>query len=89
MANGATANQWPTNGCTCQQWKPEPTDGGYYRLVARHSGQVLEIGNGVLTNGAQVNQWPWNGATCQQWAIEAVTPFARQSSRRQLQQYQR
>ncbi|MER5301164.1 RICIN domain-containing protein [Streptomyces lasiicapitis] len=29
-----------------QQWRPEPVGDGWYRLVARHSGRVLQIAVG-------------------------------------------
>ncbi|MES2733493.1 MAG: T9SS type A sorting domain-containing protein, partial [Bacteroidota bacterium] len=56
----------------------EATSGGFYKLTARHSTQVLEVGNALMTDGAQVNQFPWNTAACQQWAIEPVSALARQ-----------
>ncbi|MES2732526.1 MAG: T9SS type A sorting domain-containing protein, partial [Bacteroidota bacterium] len=56
----------------------EATSGGFYKLTARHSTQVLEVGNALMTDGAQVNQFPWNTAPCQQWAIEPIAAFARQ-----------
>ncbi len=46
--------------------------GQVYRLVARHSGQVLDVNQCSLTNGMKVQQWPWQGGNCQRWKITAT-----------------
>jgi len=46
---------------------------GYYRLVAKHSGQVLDVNACATTNGANVQQWPWLGGDCQRWRLEPVS----------------
>ena len=50
-----------------------PVSGQIYRLVARHSGQVLEVGNCSQAVGANVQQGPWLGSGCQRWKVEATT----------------
>ncbi|MFF3863301.1 RICIN domain-containing protein [Streptomyces sp. NPDC002209] len=42
------------------------------RLVAKHSGKVLDVagGPGTADNGASVHQWEWKGGDNQKWGIE-------------------
>ncbi len=44
----------------------------YYEVVARHSGECLDVFDGSTTNGAKVIQWPCVGVTNQQWLIIPV-----------------
>ena len=46
-----------------------PVADGTYRLVAKHSGKVLEVNGCATTDGANVQQWPWNGGDCQRWQL--------------------
>jgi len=46
--------------------------GGYYKIVARHSGKVLDVQWAGLDNGVPVWQWDENGTAAQQWAITDV-----------------
>jgi alpha-L-fucosidase 2 len=43
---------------------------GYYRLVNRRSGKVLDVYGGSTADGAKVVQWSWTGGTNQQWRLE-------------------
>jgi hypothetical protein len=43
---------------------------GYYRLVNRRSGKVLEVSGASTTNGAAVVQRTWTGGAHQQWLLE-------------------
>jgi hypothetical protein len=43
---------------------------GTYRLVARHSGKVLDVSGISKDNGAIVHQWTWVGGDNQKWKIE-------------------
>ena len=67
--NGARATQWDYWGGHNQQFKPEPTGDGYYRLVARHSGKCLDVSGVSAENGAAVIQWDWWGGNNQQWRL--------------------
>ena len=52
-----------------QKFRPEPTGHGYRKLVAKHSGKVLDV-NGLSTaNGAEIIQWDWWGGQNQQWRL--------------------
>ncbi|WHM36889.1 RICIN domain-containing protein [Streptomyces sp. BPTC-684] len=44
------------------------------RLVAKHSGKVLDVAGGAGTNdnGARIHQWEWKGGDNQKWSIEPV-----------------
>ncbi len=42
---------------------------GYYRLVNRNSGIVLDVNQSSVANGASIIQWPWNAGNNQQWRI--------------------
>ncbi|MDL5206301.1 RICIN domain-containing protein [Streptomyces sp. ALI-76-A] len=46
--------------------------GGYYRLVARHSGKCLDVKDGSTTNGAHLIQWPCGAGTDQQFQRRAA-----------------
>lgn len=49
-----------------------PVADGIYRLVAKHSGKVLDVSGCSTADGANVHQWPWNGADCQKWQLNHV-----------------
>ncbi|MFD9120841.1 RICIN domain-containing protein [Streptomyces bottropensis] len=40
---------------------------GWFKLVNRRSGKVLDVSGAGTTNGAKVIQWGWSGAVNQQW----------------------
>ncbi|MES2730871.1 MAG: RICIN domain-containing protein [Bacteroidota bacterium] len=46
--------------------------GQIYRLVARHSGKVLDVSTCNVADGANVQQWSWIGGGCQRWKVEAT-----------------
>ncbi|MEQ9305901.1 MAG: RICIN domain-containing protein, partial [Marinoscillum sp.] len=52
----------------------EPTGGGYYRLVSKNSGRVLDVDACSSADGQNVQQWEWLGGDCQQWKLEPVSP---------------
>jgi hypothetical protein len=62
-----------------QLWKIEPLADGYYKLVAKHSGKVLDVANASLEDGAQVFQYTDFAATYhnQQWRLQPVAVSAR------------
>jgi alpha-L-fucosidase 2 len=67
-AAGALLIQWQTGSGLNQQFDFLPSDGGYYRIRARHSGLVLQVaGNGT---GADITQQTDTDATGQQWRVE-------------------
>lgn len=42
---------------------------GTYRIVARNSGQALDVYQKQTANNTNVDQWPYNGGTNQQWQV--------------------
>ncbi|MDN4502807.1 RICIN domain-containing protein [Alteromonadaceae bacterium BrNp21-10] len=48
----------------------QPIADGTYRLVAKHSGKVLDVNGCSTIEGANVQQWPWVGGDCQRWDLE-------------------
>jgi hypothetical protein len=43
------------------EWALIPVGGGYYKIIARHSGLCLNVAGGNNTPGAQVKQWKYLG----------------------------
>ncbi|GAB7021370.1 RICIN domain-containing protein [Halostagnicola bangensis] len=43
---------------------------GTYRVVAEHSGQVLEVADGSPSSGARIQQGEWNDEPHQRWEVE-------------------
>lgn len=41
----------------------------YYRIVAEHSGKVLDVKDASKENGAPIIQWPWHGGENQKFHI--------------------
>ncbi|SDL20146.1 Por secretion system C-terminal sorting domain-containing protein [Siphonobacter aquaeclarae] len=46
--------------------------GATYRIVARHSNQLLDVVSASTADGAQVDQWPGNSGSNQQWVATGV-----------------
>jgi alpha-L-fucosidase 2 len=66
-AAGATLIQWPAGGGLNQQFEFLASDGGHYRLRARHSGLVLQpAGSG---GGADITQQRDADTAAQQWRV--------------------
>src|SRR5699024_4680606 len=41
--------------------------GGYYKIIAEHSGKAVDILNASVASGANVQQYTWNGSDAQLW----------------------
>lgn len=61
----------PWTGGAHQQWKFENLGDGSYRLIAMHSGKVLDV-NFNTANQANVVQHDWHGGDNQRWIFEPV-----------------
>lgn len=67
-AVGAQLIQWQVGSGANQQFDFLPSDGGYHRIRARHSGLVLQAaGTGT---GADITQQADTGASSQQWRVD-------------------
>jgi hypothetical protein len=42
---------------------------GYFRLVSKNSGLVLDVAACATAAGANVEQWQWLGGDCQRWRL--------------------
>jgi len=67
-AAGASLLQWQTGSGLNQQFEFLPSDGGYHRIRARHSGLVLQVASN--NTGADITQQPDTNAASQQWRVE-------------------
>lgn len=61
--------QWDDHGGANQRWYVDPCGAEMYRLVAKHSGRVLDIA-GPGPAGSQVWQFAWAAADNQRWRVE-------------------
>jgi hypothetical protein len=59
-----------------QQWQIFTTPSGISRMVARHSGKVLQVRASSSTEGAQVEQGTDTGKCNQRWQLVPVVPPA-------------
>jgi len=62
---GTPVIQWDCLGAANQRFTMQPTDGGYYRLVAQHSGKVVEIQG--TADGSRAVQVDASGSSAQQF----------------------
>ncbi|MER6122181.1 RICIN domain-containing protein [Streptomyces sp. NPDC001795] len=67
-ADGAGLIQWGWSGSQNQQWQLQPDADGSFRLVARHSGKVVDSPGGS-GQGAQLIQWPDGNSDNQHWKV--------------------
>jgi alpha-L-fucosidase 2 len=67
-AAGAQLIQWQAGSVPNQQFEFLPSDGGYHRIRARHSGLVLQVAGN--STGADITQQPDTDAVGQQWRVE-------------------
>ena len=67
--NGALIQQYDWLGGDNQQWQFVPSGGGYFRIVNKLSGKVLDDTGGSTQNGSQIQQWDWAGGDNQQWYL--------------------
>ena len=65
--NGARLVQQYWTGKDSQRFRIEDAGAGSFRLVARHSGKVLDVSDISQVDGAQIHQWDWLGADNQRW----------------------
>lgn len=61
--------QWDSNGQTNQQFFVDPCGADVYRIIARHSGRVLDL-SGPNGAGSPIWQFAWAAADNQRWRIK-------------------
>lgn len=74
--DGTPIIQYPSHGGDNQLWTIEPTSDGYVRIVARHTGKLLDVEGASIYDGAQVIQYTGHGGANQQWLRRAVVSTA-------------
>lgn len=68
------AKQWDSNGEHWQQWRIEKTGvkPGVYKIVAKHSYEVMDNRGFAGSGERSLIQKPWNGEDAQQWKVETT-----------------
>ena len=76
-SNGTPVYQYNYYSGGYKDWKIECVGNtGYYRLVHRASGKVLDVSGGSTANGAKMQIYTWTGTDNQLFKIEEVAPAA-------------
>jgi len=70
--NGDWVHQWSYEGQTNAQWRIVDVGGGYYKIVARHSGRAMDVSGASMYDGTRIHQWAYDGSYNQQWSIVDV-----------------
>lgn len=70
-ATGSTAPAQATN--MAAQWRIEPQNDGFYRLIVPGNNRVLEVLGSSTSNGAPLDLWPYFSGNNQVWHIEPTT----------------
>jgi hypothetical protein len=68
VADRAEVIQWDPTGDTNQQWYLDLCGADVYRIIARHSGRVLDL-SGPDGAGSKIWQFAWAAADNQRWHI--------------------
>jgi hypothetical protein len=72
-SNGAAIIQYTYGGSnTNDEWQLVDNGGGYYRIVSRMSGKVVEVVSSSTADGAAVQQNTWNGGENQQYTLQSL-----------------
>jgi hypothetical protein len=72
--NGAAVQQSACRATPNQQWIIADAPEGNVRLVARHSGKVIDVQGAVATEFTNLIQWPYSGDPNQRFKLKSVTP---------------
>lgn len=75
-ATGAELVQSNRTGAHSQQFRFVDSGGGYFRLQARHSNQVLDVWEQNRDNGATIAQYTDQNSTNQQWQVQESGGYA-------------
>ena len=58
-------------GSSTQKYSIEYTGKGYYRIVSKATGKVLDIESGKSSAGTNIQEYSWNGSDAQLWRFAA------------------
>ncbi len=67
--DGVTVFQWALTNTLNQQFELEHLGDGSYKVIAKHSGKVLDVDAISTANGADVQQWAYSGTDNQKWIV--------------------
>ena len=67
QADYANIQLYTSNNTSAQRFEITYAGGGYYKIIAEHSGKALDILNASNAGGANVQQYTWNGSDAQLW----------------------
>ena len=70
IERGTDVGVFDASDNNCQLWRIESVGGGWYRLIARASNNVLDIADASATPGANVRSWSWNATDAQLWKFD-------------------
>ena len=71
--NGAKLHLLPANASTAKTFEIKK-DGSVYKIIAAHSGKVLDVENSLPENGINIQQWEDGGYSNQRWIFEDDAP---------------
>jgi hypothetical protein len=73
--NGQKLQQWDSHGGQNQQFMISDLGGGFIRIMAMHSGKVLDVSGSSMADGARLIQYDSHGGTNQQFSLRPVGSF--------------
>ena len=72
-ANRGEIKQGAANGGVNQQFMLVDKGNGWYQIVTRNSGRVVEVPDNNTSNGTALKTWENNDQKCSWWQLEKVT----------------
>ncbi|CUR55780.1 hypothetical protein NOCA2300012 [metagenome] len=75
--DGAPVQQWGMRGGAPEQLFLIEPIGGHFRIVATHTGKVLDVNALSQEDSARVQQWTWWGGDNQLWEFAPARPGGR------------
>ena len=67
LENYTNIQLYSSNDTSAQRFEITYVGGGYYKIIAEHSGKAVDILNASVASGANVQQYTWNGSDAQLW----------------------
>ena len=71
--NAAGIEQYGYSEWDSQKWQLVQVEDGYYKIVNKNSGRVLDISGLSTASGAACIQYAYNGGWNQMWSLEETT----------------
>ena len=69
-SNGAPIQQYDYLGGDNQKWRFILVQNGFFKIVAKQSGKVLDVQGASPSDGALIQQWNYLGSDNQKWSVE-------------------